>query len=104
MPKSTSDFGEWRTAPDGTAHYVLNGACLCGARVKKWGGLPERKPGPIPGAVGAFITPLCMECLDLNVARWQGLGGNQELAPVRPQRTFWWRQPRRRGFEPRPKT
>jgi len=96
MPESeaTDDFGEWRTAPDGTAHYVLAGECLCGAKVKKFGGPPVRKPVPGTTTTGTLLTPLCLQCLDLNVARWQGKGGSQG-APLTPQQSFWWRQPRR---------
>ena len=94
MPPTPEDFGEWRTAPDGTAHYVLAGECLCGAKAKNLGGPPERKPGPVPGGMGAFITPLCVQCLDRNIDRWRSKGGNR-AAPLRPQGTFWWRQPRR---------
>ena len=51
MAEIAAAFGEWRTAPDGTAHYVLDGLSLCGAKAKKWGGPPERKP--VPGAGGS---------------------------------------------------
>lgn len=94
-PDTSDDFGEWLTAPDGTAHYVLAGACLCGAKVKKFGGPPVRKPVAGTTTTGAIVTPLCFQCLDLNVARWQGKGNNGPSAPLTPQRSFWWRQPRR---------
>jgi len=89
-------FGQWLTDPKtGTAHYVLGDRCLCGAAVKKFGGPPERKPLSAPGAgVGAFVTPLCVDCLDLNVARWQKTGGRADTKPSKPQRAFWWRQKR----------
>lgn len=94
MADKTNGFGEWRTAPDGTAHYVLEGQCLCGAKVKKLGGPPQRKPVPGAGgaAAGAFITPLCVECIDRNIDRWRGRGADRASQPLRPQRTFWWRQ------------
>jgi hypothetical protein len=97
MAETENAFGEWKTAPDGTAHYVLENQCLCGAKVKKFGGPPERKPVPGAGGApaGAFITPLCIDCLDANIARWRGKPRDRGTAPLRPQKSFWWRQPRR---------
>jgi hypothetical protein len=65
-------FGEWVTdAKTGVAHYVLGGKCLCGTRLAKPDGPPKRKPLPGPGGYGAFITPHCEDCMDLNAQRWQ---------------------------------
>jgi hypothetical protein len=78
MPDTPDEFGGWLTAPDGTAHYILAGQCLCKAKVKKFGGPPERKPGPVPGAVGKIVTPLCFECMNRNYIRWARKGGKSE--------------------------
>ena len=37
MAKELEVMGGWLTAPDGTAHYVLRGRCLCDAKVKSFG-------------------------------------------------------------------
>jgi len=97
MPESETndDFGEWRIAPDGTAHSLIAGECLCGVKVKKWGGPPVRKPVPGTTTTGTLLTPLCLQCIDLNIARWQGKGTEVQGAPLTPQRSFWWRQPTR---------
>jgi hypothetical protein len=99
MAEPAIPFGEWLTAPDGKGHYVLDGQCLCGTKVKKWGGPPQRKsvPGVSGAPGGAFITPLCVDCLDLNINRWRGKPRERSNAALRPQKTFWWRQPRRRA-------
>ncbi len=34
MAATPEAFGSWHTATDGTAHYVLAGKCLCGAKVR----------------------------------------------------------------------
>ena len=44
----------------------------------------------------ALVTPLCEECLDLNTERWRGAHGDASDAQLRPQRTFWWRQLKRK--------
>jgi hypothetical protein len=91
MSATPEAFGSWHTASDGTAHYVLMGKCLCGAKVKATDPPPERAAKSL-----ALVTPLCTEFLDLNAARWRGKKSAQSGAPLRPQRTFWWRQPRRK--------
>jgi hypothetical protein len=74
MPETSVDFGSWLTAPDGTAHYVMDGKCLCGANVKKWGGAPKRDR-PVTGPPRKYLTPLCQRCLDQNYLRWAKKGG-----------------------------
>ena len=97
MPEETdNDFGSWRTASDGTAHYVLAGKCLCGAKIKANAPEPVRSEKSL-----SLVTPLCTECLDLNINRWRGVGSPPSKAPLRPQRTFWWREPNRRRTTPR---
>jgi hypothetical protein len=91
MPEAMETFGSWRTASDGTAHYVLSGKSLCGARIKANAPEPVRSEKSL-----ALVTPLCEECLDLNTERWRGAHGDASDAPLRPQRTFWWRQIKRR--------
>jgi len=75
MTQTSDDFGSWRTGPDGTAHYVLGGLCLCGAKFKRWGGAPERKRGSSLGPIGKYLTDLCQRCLDQNYLRWAKKGG-----------------------------
>ena len=75
MPDPTDDFGKWKTAPDGTAHYVIGDTCLCRAKIKKWGGPPKRKTWSTPGGVGKFETELCAKCLTQNYLRWARKGG-----------------------------
>ena len=89
-------FGGWLVDPKtGTAHYVLGGKCLCGAAVKKFGGPPERKPVTTGnGGFGGYATLLCVDCVDKNVNRWRKKGGSSDAVPSKPQREFWWRQPR----------
>jgi hypothetical protein len=74
MGASSDDFGAWLTAPDGKAHYVLGGKCLCGARVKKFGGPPAREQLP-NRPPGKWITPYCDECETENFVRWAKKGG-----------------------------
>jgi hypothetical protein len=75
MAESSDDFGEWRTAPDGKAHYVISGRCLCGAKVKQWGGPPKRNTGSAPRAVAKYLTEFCNECMTQNYLRWARKGG-----------------------------
>jgi len=77
-------FGSWHTAPNGVAHYILNGKCLCGAKVKSTGPPPTRAAKSL-----ALVTPLCEECLILNDARWSG------RSDTRPRRLYWWRGAKR---------
>jgi hypothetical protein len=98
MPEAADDFGTWRTAADGTAHYLLAGKCLCGAKVKANAPEPVRSEKSL-----ALLTPLCVECLDLNISRWRGAHGDQSDAPLRPQKTFWWREVNRRKIPPTPR-
>jgi hypothetical protein len=93
MAKKAEEFGAWRTAPDGTAHYVLEGKCLCGAKVKEFGGPPARKTMPTKGVVGKFITPLCPECVGLNIARWNGDSGKGSTPSGHEAQWWsWWQQ------------
>ncbi len=96
MTAAPEVFGSWLTASDGTAHYVLNGKCLCGAKVSKLGGPPRRKPQTGAGDSGAYITPLCEECKSMNDARWSGKKGARSGASLKPQPWHWWRNPKRR--------
>jgi hypothetical protein len=91
MPDEKETFGSWRTASDGTAHYVLAGKALCGARIKASAPEPVRSEKSL-----ALVTPLCEECLDLNTERWRDAHGDASDAQLRPQRTFWWRQLKRK--------
>ena len=91
MPEEKEAFGSWRTASDGTAHYVLSGKCLCGAKIKASAPEPVRSEKSL-----ALVTPLCEQCLDLNIQRWRGVHGDASKALLRPQRTFWWRELKRR--------
>jgi hypothetical protein len=94
MNKTIDVFGDWLTGTDGKAHYVLSGRCLCDAKVKKFTGPPARQIHQKTGAPGKYLTPLCLDCMDLNTIRWCDVGGNP--APtLRPQRQFWWNQRRR---------
>ena len=82
-------FGEWITdARTGTAHYVLDGKCLCGARIGKPVGPPRRKPVPSQAGkeYGVYATPICGECRGLNEARWLGKKG---VTFVRPRPGNW---------------
>ena len=99
MDDAPNEFGVWRTAPDGIAHYLLGDRCLCGAKVRRWGGPPERKHFPSPGPVGKFITELCQKCLDQNYLRWAKKGG--QPTHVLAQRLD--RRHRRRAFQKRRK-
>ena len=90
MSAAREEFGSWHTASDGTAHYVLGGKCLCGAKAKNTDPPPARSPKSL-----SLVTPLCDKCLDLNAERWRGKHAAKTGAPLKPQRTFWWRQPRR---------
>ena len=89
MAATPEQFGSWHTAPDGTAHYVLAGKCLCGAKVKTNGPAPARSAKSL-----ALVTPLCEECLILNEDRWRGKTGHSDDTP-RPRRTYWWRRAKR---------
>ena len=84
------EFGSWHTAPDGKAHYVLGGKCLCGAKVKTNGPPPARSPKSL-----ALVTPLCEECKILNDARWRGRKGAQASEALRPRPWHWWRRGKR---------
>jgi hypothetical protein len=86
MPDTKEEFGEWRTAPDGMAHYVLAGKCLCGAKITEFGDRPSRKAGPVKGAVGKFVTPLCPECVSRNIGRWSGRTGRSTVG----HEAAWW--------------
>ena len=90
-------FGQWLTAPDGTAHYVLGGKCLCGAKVKEFGGPPERKRTPTQRLPGQFLTPLCPDCVDLNIARWCGREGQGVASGHEAQWWSWWHERRGTG-------
>jgi hypothetical protein len=86
-----AQFGEWVTdGKTGTAHYVLDGKCLCGAKIAKPAGPPKRKPVASQAGkeYGALATPLCEECKTLNENRWLGRKGT-EMA--RRKRWTWWR-------------
>src|SRR5262245_7470076 len=95
MAAASTEFGSWHTAADGTAHYILGGKCLCGAKVKASGAPPQRKPLSGPGGSGAFITPLCEECKTLNDARWRGKSGAKAAEALQPRRWHWWRHRKR---------
>jgi hypothetical protein len=94
-----NEFGAWRTAPDGTAHYVLGERCLCGAKVKRWGGPPVRKHFPSPHAGGKHLTEYCRSCLDQNYLRWAKKGG----LPTHVLASRLHRSQRRKGLNPRGK-
>jgi len=74
MPNTRNDISGWLTASDGKAHYVLGGACLCGAKVKNFGEPPKRKR-LASGQEGTFLTPRCYECMNRNYIRWAESGG-----------------------------
>jgi hypothetical protein len=93
MSKELEFMGGWLTAPDGTAHYVLRGRCLCDAKVKSFGGPPVRHRQAGTGAPGKFATPLCRECVELNYLRWCDVGGNPD-ADLHSQRHLWWNRRR----------
>lgn len=95
MAAGEEDFGEWRTAPDGQAHYVLGGKCLCGAKVKSFGG-PPRRDQPPAGPPRKYITPLCEDCMTVNYIRWAKKGGKSEELL-----TAWLDRRHRREFRPR---
>jgi hypothetical protein len=90
MSANSDPFGSWHTAPDGTAHYVFGGKCLCGTKLKASAPAPERD-----AVTHAILSPMCVDCIDLNTARWRGKQSAKTGEPLRPQRSFWWRQPRR---------
>jgi len=91
MAAETPEFGAWHTATDGTAHYVLKGKSLCGAKIK------ANAPPPVRSAKStAIVTPMCEECLDRNAARWAGEHGMKAPVPLQPQRSYWWRQLKRK--------
>ena len=79
MPDEKETFGSWRTASDGTAHYVLAGKALCGARIK------AQRPEPVRSEKSLCCrTPLCEECLDLNTERSRGAHGDASDAQPPP--------------------
>jgi hypothetical protein len=97
MSATPEVFGSWETLTDGNAHYVLNGKCLCGAKVTKSSGPPQRKPQTGAGDSGAYVTPLCEECKSINDARWSGKKASKGgPAALRPASWHWWRNPKRR--------
>jgi hypothetical protein len=64
MADASTDFGEWFIAPDGIAHCIVAGKCLCGAAVDV-AAAPRLK-----ATDGTTIdTPLCNRCVDLNARR-----------------------------------
>ena len=83
------EFGSWHIAHDGTAHYIVAGECLCGAKVKATDPLPVRA-----GKGKTLVTPLCERCMDLNAARWAGKKGAQAGGFIKKLRPRWWREPR----------
>ena len=87
MAKEVEVMGAWLTAPDGTAHYVLRGRCLCDAKVKSFGGPPARERHST-GALGKLTTPLCRVCVDMNFLRWCDVGGNPD-ADLHMQKHLW---------------
>ena len=98
---ANEDFGEWLTAPDGTAHYVLAGKCLCGAKVKEFTGPPQRKHFPYTTTPGKIVTPLCQECEYQNFIRWAKKGGKSEHILTRPH--YWWYKRAPRTYNPPPR-
>jgi hypothetical protein len=90
MAKTSDEFGSWRTAPDGTAHYLLAGRCLCGANAEDLGP-PARRRLP-SGQPGLIAAPLCPECLALNIARWSRGGSGQFLSSVEARMWRWLRE------------
>ena len=56
-PKELEVMGGWLTGPDGIAHYVLRGRCLCDAKVKSFGGPPVRHREAGSGARASSQRP-----------------------------------------------
>jgi hypothetical protein len=64
MTEAPPDYGEWLIAPDGCAHCLVTGRCLCGVRVN------IADAPRIKSTVGTTIdTPLCDRCVELNARR-----------------------------------
>jgi hypothetical protein len=64
MTESIPDYGDWLIAPDGRAHCVVTGRCLCGAHVD------PKTSSRLKSTVGTTIdTPLCDRCIELNARR-----------------------------------
>jgi hypothetical protein len=64
MVDTAVDYGDWYIAPDGKAHCLVAGKCLCGTR------MDSREAPQLKATVGTTIdTPLCGRCVDLNARR-----------------------------------
>jgi hypothetical protein len=100
---TSDEFGSWQVDPSGTAHYLIEGRCLCGTKVKEWKGPPEREAPNPNGGVGKFITPFCQKCMSQNYIRWARKGGKpadvlmSRLSSVAPRRWRPWELKRQEG-------
>jgi hypothetical protein len=63
MPESPDELGTWLVAPDGLAHCIAVGKCLCGA------GIDAAEAPRLRVSEGTtLVTPLCMKCVELNAS------------------------------------